>query len=466
MAEDSSGRPPAKVGSSRRRSKSDDSRADESGGKSAKGKLPGQRRPKKDRTLLNVQLPLVIVCIGLVLGLGLQFRELESRASDIERALDEAREERAIVERAMEAMAAERKAIFAAKSELDAFKKQLVGRMDELVNVYQDEWLIDEAANYVRMAEQRLVLSNDPRGAATFLTAAADALDRTDIVGVELARQAITRDVVYLSQLGVENSSRKQAVSIIEVLLEQADELAMKPQAWEWTYRSGRDDAVDARAGQPTAQDSLSDGIIGFFYSLVTVRHHAEGRPLVADPQMRVYFEQNYRLLLHYLQMSALQNDSNAFGKGVDRTREWLLTHFSHDDVQVKTALAQLNALKRLEWGAAPEELKASRQAVATLHQAWKSVAPAVGVRPSSSLDAPVSESAVNTVPVMTPPSNDNAVNDRAVVDVREAIEPPEWTESIERSNDSAKAFVETDAAPSDEAAMSADEAPVQGVTE
>lgn len=248
-------------------------------------------------------------------------------------------------------------------AELSVLRREqegLRGRIDVLSHSLSPEqrreWLANETAYYLDLAEQHLQLQQDVTPALRLVELADSLLAPHADPGLTQLRSGLAAD--RLTLLAVQQVDRNGASLRLDALKQRALQLALPMHA-------GGRQAANAPPRAVPASDPLSRGWQAF-RDLITVRHYdAPVRPLLADDQ-RWLVQQSVYLELTQAQLALWRNQDARYRQSLADVRALIRTYAATDPAY--SALQQeLGELETLRLPPIPVALPQSRQALSVL---------------------------------------------------------------------------------------------------
>ncbi|WP_207061589.1 uroporphyrinogen-III C-methyltransferase [Motiliproteus sp. SC1-56] len=232
---------------------------------------------------------------------------------------------------------------------VDELQNRLTRGMQQITKMQGNnrrDWLLAEVEYLLRLANQRVLMENSPKGALALLQSADQILEETDDVSLYDIRKALAKDIAALEavpKLDVTGSFVKLAA-----LNEQVDNLrqvpvtdkgelpdllkGITPDSVEQSWNDG------LKASWNRAMDSLGQ--------LVVVQHRDEPVEPLLSPEQNYFLQQNLHLMLEQAQLALLQGKQGPYDASLDKAKEWIRTYFESEDA---TTQALLKGLKEME---------------------------------------------------------------------------------------------------------------------
>lgn len=204
----------------------------------------------------------------------------------------------------------------------------------EAGNRTRTDWLLAEAEYLLRIANQRLQVEKDYRGALSALKAADDVLEKTDDPGSYPVRKQVAQEILSLKSVaGVDKTGLylqlEAAIDSIGKLSDSA--LAMDASA-DYTQTMSQDpDKTDERG-------ALAKGwaqIKGTLSEAIAIRRLDEPVKPLLSPDQSAYVRLNMRLMLEEAQLAVLRGNQTLYNQALKKATDWLNTWYdgSHSKV-------------------------------------------------------------------------------------------------------------------------------------
>ncbi|WP_203143639.1 uroporphyrinogen-III C-methyltransferase [Marinobacter mangrovi] len=204
----------------------------------------------------------------------------------------------------------------------------------EAGNRTRTDWLLAEAEYLLRIANQRLQVEKDYRGALSALKAADDVLEKTDDPGSYPVRKQVAQEILSLKSVaGVDKTGLylqlEAAIDSIGKLNDSA--LAMDASA-DYTQTMSQDpDKTDERG-------ALAKGwahIKGTLSEAIAIRRLDEPVKPLLSPDQSAYVRLNMRLMLEEAQLAVLRGNQTLYNQALKKATDWLNTWYdgSHSKV-------------------------------------------------------------------------------------------------------------------------------------
>lgn len=214
-------------------------------------------------------------------------------------------------------LAAQRELIATQQRQIDHNARELL----EAGNRTRTDWLLAEAEYLLRIANQRLMIEKDIRGALSALQAADEVLNESDDIGVYPVRQQLAREILALKGIsGVDRTGLYlQLEAAIDSIHQLTDQALINAQAPGFLAGDGGESAdTDGDAG------ALAEGWDAFKTTLkqvVVVRRLDEPVKPLLSPDQSAYARLNLQLMLEEAEMAVLRGNQPLFERALAKAR-------------------------------------------------------------------------------------------------------------------------------------------------
>ena len=222
----------------------------------------------------------------------------------------------------------------------------IVAKNRSEMGVARDDWLLQEVAHLLLLANQRLALTGDVVLAQKALALADDRLKALAGPQILKIRRVLSQEQEYLGQVTPVDVTGISLV--LAALAESVGDLPLKgdsdrPQ-WSDSGDSAQNGAPDKSADDADAESAVrafSRKVLSDLGDLVRVRRVDETRPPKLDTAARFLAYENLRLQLVGAQLALLRRDAGVFQENLKQARLWLGDYFDpgtpvqHFDTQV-----------------------------------------------------------------------------------------------------------------------------------
>lgn len=219
------------------------------------------------------------------------------------------------------------------EDELNGLSKR-VNRMAS--NMTGENWLLSEVEFLLKMADQRILIKEDVKGALQLMRKAERLILEMpqDDRGLMNVRVAISKDIAMMEAYrSIDVPGTYAELAALSSLIEK---LPLVP-----THSSNS-------AEKTSADDTLSK-INETFAGYITIRKHdtAELAALLS-PEQRLNMRDSLRLAVDQAQTGLLRGDQRVYDESLSRIRRWVLQYFVTEDLQTQQAIRRLEDLVRV----------------------------------------------------------------------------------------------------------------------
>ncbi|MEQ3696435.1 MAG: uroporphyrinogen-III C-methyltransferase [Pseudomonadales bacterium] len=265
---------------------------------------------------------------------------LRSQLDGAENTLDILAERQTQLERALGDLTVLQEQINRVESDLKG-----VSSADRLV------WQLEELEFLLRMARERILLSNDVQGARALLGSADRQLQEINNLDLQPVRAALARDLMAVNAAAeIDTAGIFARVRALSSVIEH---LALKPDIL----------IAEQSKPEPSAEMSTFDRLI----ALVDIREFDRSVSPVLAPEERYFVTRNLELMLEESLLALLQQNESLWVANLERADSWLQLHFA-DSPERRAFSTELLALQQqaisisqLDIGAAEEALQRFR---------------------------------------------------------------------------------------------------------
>ena len=222
----------------------------------------------------------------------------------------------------------------------------IVAKNRSEMGVARDDWLLQEVAHLLLLANQRLALTGDVVLAQKALALADDRLKALAGPQILKIRRVLSQEQEHLGQMTPVDVAGISLV--LAALAESVGDLPLKGDSDRPQWSDSGDSAQSSVPDKP-ADDADSESAVRAFSrkvlsdlgDLVRVRRVDETRPPKLDTAARFLAYENLRLQLVGAQLALLRRDAEVFQENLKQARIWLGDYFEtgtsvqHFDTQV-----------------------------------------------------------------------------------------------------------------------------------
>ncbi|MCG8534423.1 MAG: uroporphyrinogen-III C-methyltransferase [Pseudomonadales bacterium] len=321
-----------------------------------------------------------LLALAACLGVGyMLYQQHQELATKVEERQQQARESQAQAN-AISTMQAEMKTLTQQlKLERDAIKSAnqnrelLQSRMSTLekeiatvTGSHRIDWMLREVEHFINVAEQRLSLLGDARGALALMLEADDIVRAMGEPTARPLREALVKDIHEL-KLAAETSVDTDGIFLrISDLAKRVDQLGLPH------YEMRQEAPVDTMS-----EDMPEDGLellgarfVTFLGSLFRYQKHVKSKPMLLSAE-RDYLAQSIVLLLHQAQLALLRGDNTAYHLSLTEARERIGLYVRQQTKETQFFITEVTALGAIQLRPEVPTIEASSRAVRVFREFW-----------------------------------------------------------------------------------------------
>lgn len=321
-----------------------------------------------------------LLALAACLGVGyMLYQQHQELATKVEERQQQARESQAQAN-AISTMQTEMKTLTQQlKLERDAIKsanqnrEMLQSRMSTLekeiatvTGSHRIDWMLREVEHFINVAEQRLSLLGDARGALALMLEADDIVRAMSEPTARPLREALVKDIHEL-KLAAETSVDTDGIFLrISDLAKRVDQLGLPH------YDMRQEAPVDTMS-----EDMPEDGLellgarfVTFLDSLFRYQKHVKSKPMLLSAE-RDYLAQSIVLLLHQAQLALLRGDNTAYHLSLTEARERIGLYVRQQTKETQFFITEVTALGAIQLRPEVPTIEASSRAVRVFREFW-----------------------------------------------------------------------------------------------
>jgi len=229
-----------------------------------------------------------------------------------------------------DAVAAQRELIATQQRQIDHNATTLL----EAGNRTRTDWLLAEAEYLLRVANQRLLIEKDIKGAASALQSADDVLAESDDIGVYPVRQQLAREMLALKSIAAVDRTGLylQLEAVIDGIHQLTDQALIHENAPGFTLTA---DASDIDAGEPNMAARAWHSFTGTLKEVVVVRRLDEQVKPLLSPDQSAYARLNLQLMLEEAELAVLRGNQELYQKSLKKARTTVQEWYDADNARV-----------------------------------------------------------------------------------------------------------------------------------
>ncbi|KEF30229.1 HemX like protein [Marinobacter nitratireducens] len=237
-------------------------------------------------------------------------------------------------------LAAQRELIATQQRQIDHTARELL----EAGNRTRTDWLLAEAEYLLRIANQRLMIEKDIRGALSALESADDVLNESDDIGVYPVRQQLAREILALK--GISGVDRTGLYLKLEAAIGSVHELT--DQALISERAPGFMAADDGAAADAEGRNMVArawDRFKATLKQVVVVRRMDEPVKPLLSPDQSAYARLNLQLMLEEAEMAVLRGNQPLFERALGKARSTIDSWYDGTEPRVRALSETLSEL-------------------------------------------------------------------------------------------------------------------------
>lgn len=228
------------------------------------------------------------------------------------------------------------------------------------------DWMLKEIEHFILLAERRVSLLGDAKGALSLLQEADNIARDLDEPAARPLREALARDTHDL-KIAAETS-----VDIDGIFLRLSQLVERIPKLNIPRYELMQEEPVTTADGTPPEEgwQLFWHRFVDFMESLVRYQKHEKQKPILLTSQ-RDYMAQSIMLLLEQGQLALLRGDNNAYHLSLTEARD-RIDHFKQlQDRESKLFISELDELRAIKLQPLLPTLENSVRAVQVFREFW-----------------------------------------------------------------------------------------------
>lgn len=329
------------------------------------------------KTVLALSLLLAVAAAGLV---GYQFyqyqqdklvllseREAVSRAMQSrETRLDKLQGE---VVQLTQQLKQERDAIKSANQSRESLQSRISVLEKDIAAIsgaHRIDWMLREVEHFLSVAEQRLTLLGDARGALALMSEADDIVRAMQEPKARTLREAMVKDIHKL-KLASETSVDVEGIFLrLSALSDRVVKLGIP--SFEL-----KQEPMTAQAGDMLPEDGLPlfwYRFKKFLASLYDYQKHPKGRPITLTED-REFLARNVIMLLQQAQLALLRGDNQAYRVSLTGARERVEMYIHQQSGETQFFVAEISELLAVQLRPPMPTLEESSRAVRVFRDYW-----------------------------------------------------------------------------------------------
>ena len=228
----------------------------------------------------------------------------------------------------------------AQRSELKSTQDELISSLNKVANATppsQQEWKLAEVEYLLRIANHRVLMEQDAKGALHLLSTADAILTELDDFGLHGVRAQLADEMLSLKQ------AQGEDLQGIFLRLE-----SLKGQLAEMPLRVPEFMQQEA-AAEPVEDPNVLQAVANQFGTFLQFRRNTTPVKPLLGPDETMYLEMNLRLMLERAQLATLRQEQVIFEESLLSARQWLQDYLDPESPSVETLLSEIDSLTQFE---------------------------------------------------------------------------------------------------------------------
>ncbi|MDX1598315.1 MAG: uroporphyrinogen-III C-methyltransferase [Marinobacter sp.] len=217
----------------------------------------------------------------------------------------------------------------------------------EAGNRTRTDWLLAEAEYLLRVANQRLLIEKDIRGALAALEAGDDVLKESDDIGVYPVRQQLAKEILALK--GIADVDRTGLYLTLEAAIDSVNRLTDDALVNERApgFVTTADAALgDNREGEPGLLSQGWTKVKNTLANVVVVRRLDEPVKPLLSPDQSAYARLNLQLMLEEAEMAVLRGHQELYDRALTKAGNAITDWYDNTNPQVAALTQTLGELQ------------------------------------------------------------------------------------------------------------------------
>ncbi|MGO2135807.1 uroporphyrinogen-III C-methyltransferase [Marinobacter sp.] len=239
-------------------------------------------------------------------------------------------------------LSSQRELIATQQRQIDHNARELL----EAGNRTRTDWLLAEAEYLLRIANQRLLIEKDIKGALSALEATDDVLTESDDIGVYPVRQQLAQEVLALKSLtGVDRTGLYLTLeAAIDSVHQLTDQALISEQAPGFVGDSQSDDAPP-EGGEPGMLTKGWQKFKSTLTQVVVVRRLDESVKPLLSPDQSAYARLNLQLMLEEAEMAVLRGNQPVYERALAKAQAAVTDWYDGSNPRIDALSNTLNEL-------------------------------------------------------------------------------------------------------------------------
>ncbi len=215
-------------------------------------------------------------------------------------------------------LSAQRELIATQQRQIDHTARELL----EAGNRTRTDWLLAEAEYLLRIANQRLLIEKDIRGALSALEATDEVLTESDDIGVYPVRQQLAREILALKGItGVDRTGLYLTLeAVIDSVHQLTDQALISEQAPGFIGSTPNEEGPE-EGGEPSLLAKTWKKFKSTLMQVVVVRRLDESVKPLLSPDQSAYARLNLQLMLEEAEMAVLRGNQPLYERALAKAQ-------------------------------------------------------------------------------------------------------------------------------------------------
>src|SRR5690554_1790717 len=205
-------------------------------------------------------------------------------------------------------------------------------------SISSENWLLSEVEYLLKMADQRILIKEDVKGALLLMRKAEKLIREipVDDPGLMNVRVAISKDIAMMEMYrNIDVPSTYAELAGLGVIIEELPLVV--------THMPEQSD--EEKSEQSNTLSKVNEAFAGY----ITIRRHdTEELKALLSPEQRLNMRDSLRLALDQAQTGLLRGDQRIYDESLSRIRRWVLQYFVTEDTQTQQVMRRLEDLIRV----------------------------------------------------------------------------------------------------------------------
>lgn len=205
-------------------------------------------------------------------------------------------------------------------------------------SVSSENWLLSEVEYLLKMADQRILIKEDVKGALLLMRKAEKLIREipVDDPGLMNVRVAISKDIAMMEMYrNIDVPSTYAELAGLGVIIEELPLVVTRMP----------EQSDEEKSEQSNTLSKVNEAFAGY----ITIRRHdTEELKALLSPEQRLNMRDSLRLALDQAQTGLLRGDQRIYDESLSRIRRWVLQYFVTEDMQTQQVMRRLEDLIRV----------------------------------------------------------------------------------------------------------------------